>query len=362
MISAESSNDIRLEIRKDTNSNFSQWFYFRLQGAAGYPCKMNIENASDSFVPEGWKNYNAFASYDRLHWFRVPGFYDGKVLRIEHTPEYNSVFYSYFVPYSYEQHLDMISATQISPLCVLESIGKTTQNRNIDLLTIGEPGKGKKKIWLIARQHPGETMASWFIEGLIRRLLNEDDPVSRKLLEKAVFYIVPNMNVDGSILGNLRVNALGVNLNREWESPSKEKGPEVFFVRNKMDETGVDLNLDIHGDEDLPYNFTASIEGIPEFNDRLKSLQDTFLSKWEEVSPDFQTEHGYAKDEPGKANLKICSKQIGSRFNCLSLTVEMPFKDNKFLPNPITGWSAERSICFGESILNPIYYIVNDLR
>ncbi len=361
VISAESSNDIRLEIRKDTNSDFSQWFYFRLQGAAGYPCKMNIGNASGSFVPEGWKDYNAFASYDRLHWFRVPSFYDGKVLRIEHTPEYNSVFYSYFVPYSYEQHMDMVHAAQISPLCVLESIGKTTQARSIDMLTIGEPGKGKKKIWVVARQHPGETMASWFMEGLVNRLLDEDDPISKKLLQKAVFYIVPNMNVDGSILGNLRVNALGVNLNREWEFPSKEKSPEVFFVRNKMDETGVDLNLDIHGDEDLPYNFTASIEGIPEFDDRLRSLQDTFLSSWENISPDFQTEHGYKKDEPGKANLKICSKQIGSRFKCLSLTIEMPFKDNKLLPNPITGWSAERSILFGESVLNPIYYIVNDL-
>lgn len=361
VISAESSNDIHLEIRKDTNSDFSQWFYFRLQGAAGYPCKMNIDNASGSFVPEGWKNYNAFASYDRLHWFRVPSFYDGKVLRIEHTPEYNSVFYSYFVPHSYEQHMDLIHAAQISPLCVLESIGKTTQGRSIDMLTIGEPGKGKKKIWTIARQHPGETMASWFIEGFINRLLDEDDPVSKKLLEKAVFYIVPNMNVDGSILGNLRVNALGVNLNREWKDPDKKKSPEVFFVRNKMDETGVDLNLDIHGDEDLPYNFTASIEGIPEFDDRLRSLQDAFLSRWVEISPDFQTEHSYKKDEPGKANLQICSKQIGSRFNCLSLTIEMPFKDNNLLPNPITGWSAERSIRFGESVLNPIYYIVNDL-
>ena len=362
VISTESSNNIRLEIRKDTKSDFSQWFYFRLQGAAGYPCKMNIDNASDSFVPEGWKDYNAFASYDRIHWFRVPSFYNGKTLRIEHTPEYNSVFYSYFIPYSYEQHQDMIHTAQISPLCVLESIGKTTQGRSIDLLTIGEPGKGKKKIWIIARQHPGETMASWFMEGLVSRLLDEDDPVSKKLLEKAVFYMIPNMNVDGSILGNLRVNALGINLNREWESPGQEKGPEVFFVRNKMDETGVDLNLDIHGDEELPYNFTASIEGIPEFDDRLKSLQDAFLSKWEEGCPDFQTEHGYDKDEPGKANLKICSKQIGSRFNCLSLTIEMPFKDNSLLPNPITGWSADRSMRFGESVLNPIYYIVNNLR
>lgn len=362
VISMDTTHDIRLEIPKDTNSDFAQWFYYRLEGAAGYPCKMKLENASKCFVPEGWEDYNALASYDRVNWFRVPTSYDGKVMTIEHTPELNSVFYAYFTPYSYDQLLDFIHSAQASPLCVLETIGKTIEGRNIDLLTIGEPGDGKKKIWVIARQHPGETMASWFIEGLVGRLLDEDDPVSKLLLNEAVFYVVPNMNIDGSILGNLRVNSLGINLNREWGEPGIERSPEVYYVLNKMDATGVDLNLDIHGDEGLPYNFVSSIEGIPGFDERLKDLQDDFLSRWMEYSPDFQTKHGYGKDEPGRANLDICSKQVGHRFACLSLTIEMPFKDNANLPDPIAGWSAERSALFGESVLNPILGVINKLR
>ena len=129
-----------------------------------------------------------------------------------------------------------------------------------------------------------------------------------------------------------------------------------------MNETGVDLNLDIHGDEALPYNFVSSIEGIPAYNKRLKNLQGAFLSTWIKLNPDFQTEHGYGKDKPGKANLNICSKQIGQKFNCLSFTVEMPFKDNKNLPNPVTGWSPERSAIFGESVLNVILSVVDVLR
>jgi murein tripeptide amidase MpaA len=362
VLSIDSMDNIQLEIRKDTLSDFSQWFYFRMQGAAGYPCSIKIMNAGNTFEPDGWKKYNAVASYDRLNWFRVPTSFNGQVLSIQHKPEFNSVFYAYFAPFSYEQHLDMIHAAQISPLCVLESLGNTVQGRDIDLLTIGDPGDEKKKIWLIARQHPGETMASWFMAGFINRLLDESDAVSRKLLQKAVFYLVPNINVDGSILGNLRVNAAGKNLNREWANPSKSKSPEVYYVLQKMEETGVDLNLDIHGDELLPYNFISSIEGIPAFDERLKSLQDKFLSKWVEVNPDFQIEKGYKKDEPGQANLDICSKQIGQKFNCLSLTVEMPFKDNKNLPYPATGWSPERSSIFGESVLNVILSIVDDLR
>jgi murein tripeptide amidase MpaA len=362
VISKNSLNDIRLKIRKDTHSDFFQWFYFRLQGAEGYPCRMKILNASGSFVPEGWKDYNAVASYDRKNWFRVPASYDGEVLTIEHTPEYNSVFYAYFVPYSYEKHLDLIHSSQLSPLCVAESIGKTVQGRDIDLLTIGYPGKDKKKIWIIARQHPGETMASWFMEGLLKRLLDTSDAVSVKVLQKAVFYLVPNVNVDGSISGNIRVNAAGMNLNREWARPDKEKSPEVYFILKKMDETGVDLNLDIHGDEELPYNFASSIDGIPGFNKKLAELQHNFLSSWEEINPDFQTEYGYEKDEPGKANLNICSKQIAQRFRCLSLTIEMPFKDNHDIPNPHTGWSPERSARLGGSVVSVIRAVGDELQ
>lgn len=48
-------------------------------------------------------------------------------------------------------------------------------------------------MWTIARQHPGETMAEFFMEGFIERLLDETDPVTRKLRRAATFYCVPNM-------------------------------------------------------------------------------------------------------------------------------------------------------------------------
>ncbi len=62
-------------------------------------------------------------------------------------------------------------------------------------------------------------MAEWFVEGLLDALLDRADPHARPLLSQAVFYIVPNMNPDGAARGNLRTNAAGANLNREWVSP-----------------------------------------------------------------------------------------------------------------------------------------------
>lgn len=362
VVSAENHQNIRLNIRKDSLADHFQWFYFRLQEAKGYPCKMVVENAYQASYPEGWEGYQACASYDRVNWFRIPTRYNGKELTFELTPEYNSVFFAYFAPYSYDQHLDLVHAAQMSEMCVMENLGQTYQGRDLDLLIAGIPGDGKKKIWVIARQHPGESQASWFMKGFLDRLLDTDDPVSRTLLEKAVFYIVPFVNPDGAIMGNLRCTASGTNLNREWASPDPAKSPEVFHIRNKMDKTGVDLMLDIHADEGLPYNFVSSIEGIPGFNLKLSNLLSTFKTEWIKSSPDFQDEHTYPKDEAGKGNLAICSKQIGHRFKCLSITIEMPFKDNKNLPDPMYGWSPDRCIKLGASVLHPIMAVVDDLR
>ena len=91
-------------------------------------------------------------------------------------------------------------------------------------------------------------------EGLLGRLFDVADRASRALLERATVFCVPNMNPDGSAAGFLRTNAAGANLNREWLDPTAAFSPEVLCVRDAMDESGMDLMLDIHVDEGTPYN------------------------------------------------------------------------------------------------------------
>src|SRR5262249_21201238 len=101
--------DIRLAIRKDNNSDFYQWFHFRLVGARGRDCTLRIMNAGGAAYPKGWEGYRACASYDRRDWFRVPTTYDAPVLSITHRPEYDSVYYAYFAPYSVERHARLVA-------------------------------------------------------------------------------------------------------------------------------------------------------------------------------------------------------------------------------------------------------------
>ena len=362
VIKAQDPTDIRLAIRSDHQSEFYQWFHFKLFAEAGEEHIMTIENAANSAYPDGWKDYQALASYDRETWFRVPTEFDGKALTISHTPEQESVFYAYFIPYSYERHQDLIQSAQQSVDCYHELLGETLDGRELNLLVVGEPAEHKNTIWVTARQHPGETMAEWFMEGFIARLLDDEDGVARKLLDENVFYVVPNMNPDGSVRGHLRTNAVGTNLNREWAEPSLEKSPEVFYVLNRMQETGVDMFLDVHGDEALPYNFVAGCEGIPAYDARHEDLEETFKAALLTATPEFQTKFGYERDEPGKANMTVANSAVGERFKCLSYTLEMPFKDNADIPDPDFGWSTARCQRLGEDVLTAILAVSPKLR
>lgn len=362
VVSAESASDIKLSINTDSNSDFKQWFHFKLHGEVGQKYSFEIANANDCSYVGGWEDYNVVASYDNQYWFRVDSeFAADKTLKFNHQLEFPTIYFAYFEPYSYERHQSLVQTSQLSELCEHRIIGQTVDGRDMDLLVIGDESK-PNKVWVTARQHPGETMAEWCAEGLIDRLLEENDPLARSLLEKSVFYVVPNMNVDGSYRGNLRSNAAGANLNREWQNPSLEKSPEVFYVQKIMKATGVDAYLDLHGDEALPYVFVAGTEGNPSYSDSIKSLEDSFKEILENVNPDFQDKFGYEKDAPGKANLTVANNWVAEEFKCLSFTLEMPFKDNANLPNKETGWSSERSYILGQSLLDPLYRLVDKLR
>lgn len=139
--------------------------------------------------------------------------------------------------------------------------------------------------------------------------------------------------------GHLRTNAAGINLNRAWAAPCEDESPEVFALLKAMDgkgegavalgwrcgaaaaashamqrtraharaldtrtgdglptlaccdatAAGVDMLVDVHGDEELPYCFVAGAEGIPGWSSRLASLQDAFCAAFVRASPDFQT-------------------------------------------------------------------------
>jgi murein tripeptide amidase MpaA len=341
---------IRHDLRSDgSTSEFLQWFHFRVSGA-DQGATLTVVNAGETSYPDGWANYRAVASTDRRHWARIPTQFDGHAMTFVVPPAAAPTYVAYFEPYSWERHLTLLADCE-GRGARQRRLGSSVQGRDLDALVVG---RGATAVWVIARQHPGETMAEWFVEGLLDRLLDPADAVGRELGELTTLYIVPNMNPDGSVLGNLRTNAAGANLNREWLEPSSVRSPEVLVTRDAIHGTGCAAFFDIHGDENLPYIFTAGCEMLPDFTARQAAEQQAFSADFLAASPDFQLEHGYSATKYKDDVLKLASKYVGHTFGCLSLTLEMPFKDNADAPDPMSGWSGARSAHLGAQLLGPL--------
>ncbi len=372
VVSATDHRDIRLRLKKDPGDVFLGWYHFRVSGAQGKDCRFSFENANETLgwrlanredYENMWQNTGPVASYDGTTWFRLRGDYDGEIYSFKHTPEHDICYYAFWAPYEPARELAFISKAQTSDLVSLTTIGESVQGRPIDMLTIGTPGPGKPSCWIISRQHSCETQGGYFVEGIVDRLLDKTDPTARALLSSAVFYVVHNCNPDGSALGLTRSNAVGANLNREWQAPSLEKSPEIFHLRNKMEEIGVDFCLDCHADKELRCNFIWPSENVPTWKPERRDIFTQFENAWAAASPDYELGHPYPGGCPTEPDLGMGWNWIGNRFpHALSVLLEQPYKDVTEFPMPETGWSPERAYGFGRSLPEALRAIVGNLN
>ncbi|MEM1133579.1 MAG: M14-type cytosolic carboxypeptidase [Pseudomonadota bacterium] len=360
----QSDNHAQLTISKDRESDFFQWFHFRLATDPGEEVVLEVTGLTDSAYPQGWPDYAACVSEDRDYWERAESSYDKQsgTLTIRHIPASGVCWFAYFAPYSMERHHDLVAEAASAEGVDYRCLGHSLEGQPMDCLEMGE---GDIPVWLYARQHPGETMAEWWMEGVLEKLTDPADPHARLLRQKCRIHVVPNMNPDGSRRGHLRTNYAGVNLNREWHDPTAERSPEVLCVRNAMDETGCAFAIDAHGDEAIPAVFIAGFEGIPSWTERQGELYHRYRNLLAARTPDFQTELGYPVAPKGKANLSMSTNQVAERFakshGCVAMTLEMPFKDNRDLPDAEQGWSPERCKRLGDDCLAVLAEMVDDL-
>ena len=137
------------------------------------------------------------------------------------------------------------------------------------------PKNDKKVIFINSRVHPGETTASYVMQEVIEELLQ--DSLSMSLFrDHVIIYIVPVINPDGVALGNARCNMSMVDLNRNYNSPSKTNQPTLFamkqFAKEIRDEhRDIIYFVDIHSHSK---KMNCFIYGNPasEFNGRDKDF------------------------------------------------------------------------------------------
>jgi murein tripeptide amidase MpaA len=108
----------------------------------------------------------------------------------------------------------------------------------------------RRAIIITGRVHPGETNASFIVEGMLLFLVS-DDEVAKYLRNNFVFKIIPMLNPDGVTVGNYRTSLSGLDLNRQWIAPGMKLCPENYatkmMMRKTLESRDILFYCDVHG-------------------------------------------------------------------------------------------------------------------
>uniref|UniRef100_A0A2M4CGN0 Putative peptidase m14-like domain of atp/gtp binding protein n=1 Tax=Anopheles darlingi TaxID=43151 RepID=A0A2M4CGN0_ANODA len=91
--------------------------------------------------------------------------------------------------------------------------------------------RDKKIVFISSRVHPGETPASFVLNGFLSMLLDRKSIVSQTLRRMYVFKVIPFLNPDGVYNGLYRSDTRGHNLNRVYLGPCHETQPAIYAAR-----------------------------------------------------------------------------------------------------------------------------------
>lgn len=133
-------------------------------------------------------------------------------------PESGSLYVARVEPYRLSDLERLMQTAKADPRVAVEVIGKTCDGRQLELLRIGNEA-APYRVFLRARAHPWEAGGNWIVEGLVGRLLQNDE-FAKRCLERYCVYILPMANMDGVARGRTRFNMQGKDLNRNWDKPS----------------------------------------------------------------------------------------------------------------------------------------------
>ncbi|MBL9186339.1 MAG: succinylglutamate desuccinylase/aspartoacylase family protein [Opitutaceae bacterium] len=155
-------------------------------------------------------------------------------------------------PYGLPELAAFLAELRASPLTEITVIGKTVQGRDLEIVRLGDPA-APRRVFLRARAHPWEPGGNWVLQGLARRLLRGDAD-AKKFLARTCVWFLPMANKDGVAAGRTRFNALGKDLNRDWNAPADPAlAPENAALERWLEGMIAagrkpDLALELHND------------------------------------------------------------------------------------------------------------------
>ena len=278
----------QLFLHNDTNTNgYTQWFFFRVKNMKKdkrvnfnimnmlrktskycYGIKIWVFSKKGNLIEKKtWHHTIENVKYYKNNLYRI---YKGGrqyyySLSFDYTSKYDNdeIYFANCIPFTYTDLMkDLNYYTKYEnnkyPFFHRKTLCQTIGGNDIDYITINNSyinnafnnDKNRKVIFLIARQHPSETVGSWKIKGAIKFLLGNSDE-AKYLRDNFIFKIIPMINVDGVISGNTRTSFSGCDLNRRWINPNEFLHPEIFYTKNLIHnfslKYSIECIIDFHG-------------------------------------------------------------------------------------------------------------------
>ncbi|KAJ8344195.1 hypothetical protein SKAU_G00315240 [Synaphobranchus kaupii] len=273
--------DYELTLRTDLyTTKHTQWFYFRVRNMkAGATYRFTILNLMkpSSLYGLGMKPllYSERAAMARgvgwrragadIKYYANQSEHEGHALYSLtwtcHFPyEGDTCYFAHCYPYTYSDLRRFLASVTSDPvtaaLCKVRVLCRSLAGNAVYVLTVTSPStsceaaRTKRAVVLTARVHPGETVGSWAMHGLLGFLLS-DTADARLLRETFVFKLVPMLNPDGVVVGNYRCSLAGRDPNRNYCTLLRDAFPCVWHTRNMVKrvlaEREVVLYCDFHG-------------------------------------------------------------------------------------------------------------------
>lgn len=283
----------------------------KLTAPAPPTLKFVILNAGRSNYKKGWNNYAPYISTDFKTWHQLPkGHYENGQFSFQVAQPPSSFYLAWYPPYTHTQYQDFLEQNiRSNSNFILKNDGAYISYGDLNQPTVV----------LIGRQHPGESMASFLLEGFLEAL----NQTTASLPCSFVFF--PLLNKAGVQEGNHRYNPEGVDLNRVWNQSSI---PMIQDVKQTLkDLPNPKLFIDCHGDEvsKIDYIFYSKIPKKTQaqlFPALQASLNNVFLLERQSYLKRFIKSLIYRRKlltNPGK----LAFDYVQSSYNIPAFTVEV---------------------------------------
>ncbi|UWX56275.1 M14 family metallopeptidase [Maribacter litopenaei] len=165
--------------------------------------------------------------------------------------------------YTSKRVQEWVDSLSIKPFISNYEIGKSHENRSMQLMEIKEYPNTKKALMIISRQHPPEVTGFLVMKSFMETISGDTEQAKNFRKEYDVF-AVPLMNPDGVDNGHWRHNMGGIDLNRDWENFNQPETRSVRDFLNKKSNEGYEFvfGADFHSTwDDIYYPIDSTVIG-----------------------------------------------------------------------------------------------------